>query len=278
MNLQSQTGLTQRAHGWRNILGVPVAVMTMTEALQYLENQILAKRHTPVAFLNANNSNIASDRADFRKAMGHFLTLADGVGVDLASKLLHGSMFPENLNGTDLVPGLLTRVKQPLKVGLIGARREVVEQALKGFSELCPQHAFTLYADGFFTPQNEDTILSNLAVDRPDVLLVAMGVPRQELWIEGKIKPEHCTVPLAVGALFDLFTGAIPRAPNWMIRTRTEWIYRLWREPRRLWRRYLIGNPKFIFAVLKAYFSGSSKGGGAPVAIVDSLADGVASR
>jgi exopolysaccharide biosynthesis WecB/TagA/CpsF family protein len=278
MNAESQNGLTRRAYGWRDILGVPVAVMTMSEVLQFLEARISARRHTPVAFLNANNANIAYEKPDFKKSLAHFLTLSDGVGVDIASLLLHGSMFPANLNGTDLVPGLLRKVNQPLKVGLIGARADVARKALQGFSDLCPQHSFTLYADGFFKPEDEDGIFARLSADRPDILLVAMGVPRQELWIERKIKPEHCTVPIAVGALFDLFTGAIPRAPDWMIKSRTEWIYRLWREPRRLWRRYIIGNPKFVLAVLKAYLNGTSNGRGAPVAGPDSVAEGVASR
>jgi exopolysaccharide biosynthesis WecB/TagA/CpsF family protein len=278
MNIDAMNGLTKRLHGWRDILGIPVAVMTMAEALNFLESQIAARNYTPVAFLNANNANIASDRPELKKALGHFLTLADGIGVDLASRLLHGSMFPENLNGTDLVPGLLKQVTKPLNVGLIGARREVAERALKRFSEMCPHHNFTIYADGFFKPEEEGTILSRLAAERPDVLLVAMGVPRQELWIESQITSAHCTVPMAVGALFDLITGTIPRAPRWMIRSRTEWVYRLWREPRRLWRRYLVGNPKFVLAVLGAYISGSSNGRGAQVEGSDALADGVGSR
>jgi exopolysaccharide biosynthesis WecB/TagA/CpsF family protein len=271
-------GLTRRAYSWRDILGIPVAVMTMDEALAFLERQIGARHHTPVAFLNANNANIAADRPELKRAFGHFLTLADGVGVDLASQFLHGSMFPENLNGTDLVPGLLKAVTRPLKVGLIGARRDVAEQALVGFANLCPQHAFTLYADGFFQPEEEPAILARLAADRPDILLVAMGVPRQELWIQSRITPQHCTVPLAVGALFDLFTGAVPRAPQWMINLRIEWVYRLWREPKRLWRRYLIGNPKFAFAVAAAYLRGNSQGRGAPASASKSLHDGFGTR
>jgi exopolysaccharide biosynthesis WecB/TagA/CpsF family protein len=272
------TGLTNRAHAWRDILGIPVAVMTMSEALALLERQLAARHHTPVAFLNANNANIAMDRPELKRAFGHFLTLADGVGVDLASRLLHGAMFPENLNGTDLVPGLLKNVSRPLKVGLIGARREVAQQALEGFSSLCPQHSFTLYADGFFKPEQEPAILARLANDRPDVLLVAMGVPRQELWIQNRIAPQHCTIPIAVGALFDLFTGTVPRAPDWMLKLRIEWLYRLRREPRRLWRRYLIGNPKFVYSVAKAYLSGTSSGRGAAGAAAESINGGLASR
>ena len=106
-------------------------------------------------------------------------------------------------------------------------------------------------------------ILGRLESERPDVLLVAMGVPRQELWIAEKIGHAHCTVPIAVGALFDIFTGTVPRAPGWMLALRIEWLYRLWREPKRLWRRYIIGNPVFLASVIKAKLRGTSSARGA---------------
>ena len=81
----------------------------------------------PLAFLNANNANIARQNAELKSASAGFSLLADGVGVDIASLALHGAMFPANLNGTDLVPRLLRRIERPLKVALIGARRDVAE-------------------------------------------------------------------------------------------------------------------------------------------------------
>ena len=88
-------------------------------------------------------------------------------------------------------------------------------------------------------------------------ILVALGVPRQEKWIVERLTPDHCTVPIAVGALFDLSTGEVPRAPLLLRRARSEWVYRLWREPRRLWRRYIVGNPVFLARVLRQRLTGS---------------------
>lgn len=258
----TQMSLTRALGEWRDIIGVPVAVMTMTQVLDLLEKRITESHFTPVAFLNANNSNISRAKPELSQAFDHFLTLSDGVGVDLASWLLHGAMFPDNLNGTDLVPQLFQKISRPLKVSLIGARREVADCARSAFAQMCPQHEFDVVADGYFKPQDEPAILAGLAEARPDVLLVAMGVPRQEMWIAKSINSAHCTVPIAVGALFDIFTGTIPRAPEWMLKLRIEWLYRLWKEPKRLWRRYVIGNPAFLFALLKAKAFGTSPGKG----------------
>ncbi len=255
--------ITRQSHAWRDILGISVAAMSMDEALALFEKRIALRQFLPLAFLNANNANIAQQNAALKEAFGKFLVVADGVGVDIASLALHGAMFPANLNGTDLVPSLLRRIKRPLKVALIGARRDIAESARDAFQNMCPQHKVSVIADGYFRSDDEALILGRLESERPDVLLVAMGVPRQELWIAQNIGPGHCTVPIAVGALFDIFTGTVPRAPDLMMALRIEWLYRLWREPKRLWRRYIIGNPVFLASVIKAKVRGTSSARGA---------------
>ena len=104
---------------------------------------------------------------------------------------------------------------------------------------------------GYFTAEQEPGIIARLEELRPDILLVAMGVPRQELWIDRNLSAAHCTMPIAVGALLDFLSGAVPRAPLWVRRARMEWIYRMWIEPGRLWRRYIVGNPVFLVRVVR---------------------------
>ena len=104
--------------------------------------------------------------------------------------------------------------------------------------------------DGFFAKADEPAILAHLEKVRPDILLVAMGVPRQERWIAEHLSEKHCTVALGVGALLDFMSGTIPRAPLRLRRLGLEWLFRLLVEPMRLWRRYLIGNPLFLMRVL----------------------------
>ena len=97
-------------------------------------------------------------------------------------------------------------------------------------------------------------MLNKMSEVKPDILLVALGNPRQELWVAANCTAKHAAVPIGVGALFDFVAGRVPRAPDWMIRMRIEWLYRLGLEPARMWRRYILGNPLFMLRILKQKF------------------------
>lgn len=234
----------------RDILGVAVQAWSWDEALAQLKRVVGEKRFTRLGFLNAHVSNVARHDREFARALRGFTVLPDGVGVDIAAKLLHGAAFPANLNGTDFVPALLQALSQPLRVGLLGATRESAEAAVRNLPAIAPQHSYSLVSDGFFKPGDEPAILARLLAERPDILLVAMGVPMQEKWIAGNLTAAHCTLPIAVGALVDFISGTAPRAPRLLRRLRLEWVFRFLQEPRRLWRRYLLGNPVFLGRVL----------------------------
>lgn len=252
--------LTSKTVAWREILGVPVAALSWEEALAIIGRHIVNGQFVRVGWLNAHNANLMRSNSDYRSVLDGFIILPDGIGVDLASKILHGSQFPANLNGTDFTPALLQSIAKPLRVGLLGAKRQIAEAAARQFKELAPQHDFRLIADGFFKAEDEPRILADIADYHPDILLVAMGVPRQEFFVARHLTRQHCTAAIAVGALFDLQTGAIPRAPVWMRNLRLEWLFRLWQEPGRLWRRYIVGNPLFVWRVLKDRVTGASSG------------------
>lgn len=232
------------------VLGIPVAALGWDEALDLIALHIERGEFLRVAWLNAHCANIACKEPRYRAALDHFLVLADGLGVDLAARLSYGKKFPANLNGTDFTPALIRHIKKPLRIGLLGARSEVTEKAVAYFADLAPQHEVRMISDGYFSAQEEGDVLKRLADFHPDILLVAMGVPRQELFILDKLMENHCTAAFAVGALFDFQTGTVRRAPPWVRRSRVEWLYRLWQEPGRLWRRYIIGNAVFMARVL----------------------------
>ncbi|AZO09668.1 glycosyltransferase [Mesorhizobium sp. M3A.F.Ca.ET.080.04.2.1] len=250
MNMHA-TRTASGADTLRTILGISVLAIRWDEATALLNRLIAERRFTKVSFLNAHNANIAYTDPVFAEALDDFLVLPDGVGVDMAAKLLYGAPFPDNLNGTDFVPAFLKASARPLTVALLGATRVNAEAASAKLAALAVQHKFVVIHDGYFSPAEEPEIVGRIARLRPDVLLVAMGVPRQELWIARHIEPGHCTLPIAVGALLDFLSGTVPRAPLWMRRMRLEWLFRLWVEPGRLWRRYVVGNPLFLWRVLK---------------------------
>lgn len=234
----------------RQILGVEVSAFSQAEAISVIAGCITQQRFTKVGFLNAHVANLAQADEHFRRVLEGFLILPDGVGVDIASKALFGEKFPANLNGTDFVPQLLRNLPDKIRVGLIGAERDSVEAAADRLKRLAPLHDYEVFGDGFFSNDMEPAILAKIADSRPDLLLVAMGVPRQELWID-RLTSQHTTVAMGVGALFDFLSGAMPRAPQWMRVMRLEWLFRLIIEPSRLWRRYILGNPLFVFHLLR---------------------------
>ncbi len=218
-----------------------------TNPLPIYDPQLLS--FGPWAFMDA-------DDPAFAEALEDFLVLPDGVGVDMAAKLLYGAPFPANLNGTDFVPAFLQACTRPLTVALLGAKRVNAEAASRKLRQLTPQHRFVVIHDGYFSPAEEPEVVGRIAALRPDILLVAMGVPRQELWIARNIDQRHCTLPVAVGALLDFLSESVPRAPAWMRRLRLEWVFRLMIEPGRLWRRYILGNPLFLWRIMRQKLSG----------------------
>ncbi len=229
-----------------DILGVQVADYSKSEALALIHACVDQKRFQPIAFLNANNANIAWTDRQAAQAFEQFVVLSDGIGVDIAARMLHGSQFQANLNGTDFVPALLKGASRSLSVGLLGAAPGVAEKARAGFAQIDGRHDYQVISHGFFDANAEDALITTLADWQPDILLVAFGAPRQEKWIADKLTSEHCTVPIAVGALLDFVAGNAPRAPKWVRALRSEWAYRLALEPSRLWRRYVLGNPIFL--------------------------------
>ena len=99
--------------------------------------------------------------------------------------------------------------------------------------------------------------MAKILASRADVLLVAMGNPRQEFWLADHLPSTGCRLGIGVGGLFDFLSGDVARAPVWVRAARLEWCYRLMREPRRLWRRYILGNPIFLMRVLGQWWSGA---------------------
>ena len=148
---------------------------------------------------------------------------------------------------------------------MLGTKRANADAAAAKFSELAPHHRFVVIHDGYFNAAEEPLILERIEALRPDILLVAMGVPRQEFWIAKNITPRHCTLPMAVGALLDFLSGTVPRAPPGCAGLRLEWVFRLVIEPGRLWRRYILGNPVFLARVRAPEAFAERAGGNAAV-------------
>lgn len=234
----------------RDILGVTVTSAPMSEMIGALDARMLAGERIKLAFLNAHTSNLAGANTAFAAVLNDFTVLNDGIGVDIAARRLHGERFPENLNGTDFVPALLTQIKRPLRIFLFGGQEGVAQAAADRLAEMAPQHAIVGTRTGYFAPGFEPQIVQLIAGSKPDLVLVALGNPAQELFIARHFEALGSQMLVGVGALLDFLSGRVGRAPSLFRKARIEWVWRLGREPGRLWKRYLLGNSQFLWRVI----------------------------
>jgi alpha-1,3-mannosyltransferase len=249
----------------RTILEVPVQVRTFNEAAEMIDSRFDKGKQLTVAFANAHALNVAAKNSDFRKALQNSIVFNDGVGMDIAGKILFGAFFRENLNGTDFVPNYLRHTRHRYRVFLLGARPGVAERAAHRLSMLNPNHRICGYHHGHFDIESAAKIAELIRKSEPDILLVAMGNPKQELYLQVHLAATGCRLGIGVGALFDFLAGEVPRAGPRIQKARLEWVFRLAQEPGRLARRYLLGNPLFICRVLVQWWSGSRVQSGAPL-------------
>ena len=241
----------------RTVLDVPIRVESFAEAVKLIDARYELREGTAIGFANAHTLNVAAENPAFRSALQDAVVFNDGLGVDIAGRILYGSSFPENLNGTDFVPNYLSRTKHPYRIFLLGAKPGVAERAAHRLAALCAGHKIVGCRNGHFNRDQTAEIADLIRCSKADLLLVAMGNPKQELFIHEHLTATGCRLGIGVGALFDFLAGDMPRAPLWVQRWRLEWVYRLLQEPSRLAGRYLAGNPTFLMRILSQWWSGA---------------------
>lgn len=233
-----------------DFFGVTIANTRMDEALDWIVSRVREKAPSLVAFVNPDCLNIAYRHAEYHKILTNAArVLPDGIGIKLGCRLL-GVELRENVNGTDLFPRLCERAtRENLSLFLLGARPGVAAAAADEMRRRYPGLMVAGVRDGYFTAEELPAVLDHINQSGADILLVAFGAPRQELWLAEQADQLAPPVRLGVGGLFDFYSGRIPRAPQWMREIGMEWLFRLMQEPGRLWRRYVIGNPLFLYRV-----------------------------
>jgi exopolysaccharide biosynthesis WecB/TagA/CpsF family protein len=230
------------------VLGVPFFCGTMNEALEKIDTFVQSSSAHHIAFINAHCLNIACKNEEYRQILKDCSEVfADGIGAKIGAKML-GYKVEENVNGTDMFPLL---AEKPYRIYLFGGAPGVAAKALEKARKLNGKAEFVGCADGFFQSKSEDEIFTELAALKVDILLVALGVPKQEEWIHKNLNNLSGCVAIGVGGLLDFVSERIPRAPLWMRKLNIEWCFRLYCEPLRLFKRYIIGNPLFIARVFK---------------------------
>lgn len=230
-----------------NILGVAFDALTLGEAEERADALLCSGAGGYIVTANPEIVLRCREDAAYAAAVnGAALVLADGVG-DLCAARILGTPLPGRVAGADLVPRLLARLaERGGSVFLYGARPGVAERAGESLQSACPGLRIAGTENGYIS--DETALLEALEREKPDLLLLGLGAPRQELWM-AENRQRTPAVMIGVGGLLDVFAGDIPRAPEAWQRLGLEWLYRLLREPRRFKR--VIRLPKILLLALR---------------------------
>lgn len=232
------------------ILGIPVNSMNMAETLETVNQSLLKKETLRIMTANAEMIMQAQENPDLKKCLiNSSLVVADGAGVVWAAKEL-GSEISERVAGVDLAYQIIKlSAEKGFRIFFFGAGPGIAEIAAKNLRKQFPDLHIVGIRDGFFKESEEAGIIQEINQSRAEILFVALGSPKQELWLEKYKDQLQPYIRMGVGGTFDVMANQVSRAPMWIQKNSLEWLYRGLAQPTR-WRR-LLALPKFILEVKK---------------------------
>jgi len=237
------------------VLGCPISKLNLDQVIDEAEGFIKSKKPHYIAVVNvAKIVKMRSDRRLTASVKSAHLIGADGVPLVWASRLL-GNPLPGRVNGTDLMYRLLEKADEKgYRVFFFGAKEKILQAVLTRVRAEYPGVRVAGWQNGYFKPEDEWNIARKIRASRADVLFIAFGTPKKEIWVGRYLQAMGVPVVHGVGGSFDVFAGLIPRAPVWMQKAGLEWLFRLLQEPRRMWKRYLVTNSLFLGLLVKEVF------------------------
>jgi N-acetylglucosaminyldiphosphoundecaprenol N-acetyl-beta-D-mannosaminyltransferase len=235
-----------------SIFDIPIDLAPPTDLLQTVSGWAARRETRRVMYVNAHVVNQSHSTPGLRDALRRAdLVYCDGYGVLLAARALHLAV-PHRMTGADWIWSLAALCEQAgQSVYLLGSEPPVAREAAARLAQWYPRLTIAGAHHGYFEvgSAHNERVIEDIVERSPDIVLVGMGTPKQELWVDRYADQLGGSVVWTVGALFDYVSGHVPRAPHWLADHGLEWIFRLAIEPQRMWRRYLIGNPAFLSRV-----------------------------
>lgn len=238
------------------LLQVDIHNLSMKETLALVEQAIAENKQIHHTVVNAGKIVSLQKDTQLRKSVNEAdIINADGQAVVWAARFL-GIPLKERVAGIDLMGNLVELAhKNKHKIYLLGAKEEIVSKLVSIYSEKYSPTIVSGYRNGYFGADDEEKIVSDIVQSGAQMLFVAMTSPKKENFLyQYRNELKNINFIMGVGGSFDVFAGKTKRAPLWMQKIGMEWFYRFLQEPKRMWKRYLVGNTKFLFLVLKEKF------------------------
>ena len=223
---------------------------TTSELIELLLHDLECREKKLLVFANVNTLNIAYANKLYHSVLNFFYIVNDGVGVDIAAKILHRKIFSENLNGTDFIPKLFKSLPKYSKVFIYGSIEKNIKLVEKKIIKEFENIDLVGVQDGYMSDNGD--LISKIDESGADIVIIGLGNPKQEFWIMDNYMKVNASIFIGAGAFFDFYSGSIRRAPLWIRKIRMEWVFRLILEPKRLWKRYLYGNMIFMLRIISA--------------------------
>ncbi|MGJ5642999.1 WecB/TagA/CpsF family glycosyltransferase [Formosa sp. S-31] len=248
--------MTSRAH----FLNTSVDNFTMRETVDRINQSIVENIRLRHVVVNASKIVEMQRDLELRKSVNNCdIINADGMAVVWASKIC-GKPLKERVAGIDLMENLIELAhNKGYKVYFLGAKEEIVSKVVNHYSKKYSKDLIAGYRNGYFLKEEEKDIAAEISSSGAQLLFVAISSPKKENFLyQNRKELSKVNFTMGVGGSFDVVSGLVKRAPLWMQNSGLEWFYRFLQEPKRMWKRYLVGNSKFLLLVLKERLIGSN--------------------
>lgn len=238
-----------------SVLGTKLTTYNREELLQYVKEAVINKRRTTILSGNVHSYNLAYKNPWFQQFFNQAdIIRLDGYGVRLGAKIL-GYDTPQRMTWADFAWDFGAYLQEnKISIFFLGGKPGVASKAAQKLLEKYPELIYLGSEHGYFDKQKESQgnieVINTINQKRPDILVVGLGMPVQEKWLIENRSNINAIVVMTGGAVFDYISGETKRGPKWMTDHGLEWLARMLIEPKRLWKRYIIGNPKFLFHVI----------------------------
>jgi N-acetylglucosaminyldiphosphoundecaprenol N-acetyl-beta-D-mannosaminyltransferase len=235
-----------------DVLGVHVDPLDLKEVLQTVDRFVRTGERHSVHYANVYCVNLAQRDEEYKAILNRAdLVYCDGYGVVLGARIV-GAEIPGRMTGADWIHDLSAVCQERgYSIYLLGSKPDVSRKAADRLTELYPSLKIAGNHHGYLTDEKTvDGAIRDINSSGPDIVLVGMGSPIQEKFIDKYRREIEAPVCWSVGALFDFVSEIVPRAPDWMLNNGLEWLFRLLYEPGRMWNRYLVGNTSFLLKII----------------------------